>query len=251
MLSDGNFDYSKELQDNASEIDREKKLKIFASIGYALFSSTLLVVNKWAVSEFPFTNIILMMQFCSSTIASYAMIGNKARIPDKRELASFVPCVAIFFATLMTNIMTLKYLGVDMVILLRVLATFLVAIGDWLFNKRKIPSPNSCLCLISIALGSSFVFTINSSKLSLVGIGFGIAYVVCFSIDQVFLKWFTDLHYHFSCIIHIRSEIPKFPEGFLLHMQLKLEAEKFSISIIGLKKHFRILWEFQRQKLKT
>jgi hypothetical protein len=59
------------------------------------------------------------------------------------------------------------------------------------------------------------------------------------------------LHYHSSRIINIRSEIAKFPEGSLLYMQLKLEAEKSSTSIIGLKKHFRTLWEPQRQKPKT
>jgi hypothetical protein len=59
------------------------------------------------------------------------------------------------------------------------------------------------------------------------------------------------LNYHSSRIIHIRSEIAKFPEGSLLHMQLKLEVEKSNTSIIGLRKHFHTLWEPQRQKPKT
>ena len=178
--------------DIKSAREHEKKVEVLISIAYAFFSSTLLLVNKWAVNEFPFLNIVLTLQFCSSTIASFVMMGAKFRTPDKRELALFVPCVLIFFATLVTNFVSLKYLGVDIVILLRVLATFFVAAGDWLFNRRKIPSPNSMLCLVSITVASFFVFSLNTNILSFVGVCFGIGYVICFTIDQVFLKWFTD-----------------------------------------------------------
>jgi hypothetical protein len=90
-----------------------------------------------------------------------------------------------------SNVVSLKHLGVDVVILLRILSTFLVALGDWLFNERTLPSPNSTTCLVSLLLASFFVF-FDAQKFSSVGIFYGVLYMIFIAADQVFLKYFTD-----------------------------------------------------------
>jgi hypothetical protein len=56
------------------------------------------------------------------------------------------------------------------------------------------------------------------------------------------------LHYNTTRLAQIRSVIYNYPEGSLLHNELKVEAEKSTSAIINLQKHFNKLWQPQNEK---
>jgi len=59
------------------------------------------------------------------------------------------------------------------------------------------------------------------------------------------------VHYHTSRLGLISSNISNYQEGTLLRIQLQKEAGKSIASIVNLQKHFRTLWNIQKQRPKT
>ena len=59
------------------------------------------------------------------------------------------------------------------------------------------------------------------------------------------------VHYHTSRLGLISSKISNYQEETVLHIELQKEAEKSIASIVNLQKHFRTLWNIQKQRPKT
>lgn len=168
-----------------------KEGNIGVLVRYAFFSSTLLVANKWALQGFPFPNLLLSLQFSFSALAAFIVTGRKFAPPTVATMMYLVPCVAMSFLAMISNFRSLQYLGVDTVVLLRVLSTIPVAVGDWAFNGRMIPSPGSSASLLSLVVASFFVF-FDAPAFASAGIAWGFTYVLFIASDQVFLKYFVD-----------------------------------------------------------
>jgi solute carrier family 35 len=165
---------------------------------YAVFSSTLLVANKWALSWIAAPNFLMFLQSVATCVVVYVVAATMQKPValtnpvGSRETASwFFLCVFLQFITIGANMMSLHLIGVDRVILLRVFAMFPIAIGDWLFNNRHLPSANSWTCFACLGAAVFFVFGSEHESLSLGGVGWGLAYFVFITTDQVLLKRFT------------------------------------------------------------
>jgi GDP-mannose transporter len=110
---------------------------------YCFCSATMLVANKAAVVSFPFPNLLLCMQFVTSVVVPRTL-GALGYLEvdglELRKVLGFLKAVAVFFATLFTSMMALRDLNVDTVIVFRSSLPLAVAIGDFLFMQRELPS---------------------------------------------------------------------------------------------------------------
>jgi GDP-mannose transporter len=171
------------------------QLEVIAfGVAYAIFSSTLIVVNKWALSALPTPNFLLVLQSLATALLVYVITrfgGKQVRLVQKSVWKWFVACVVIQFLTILSNMFSLHYLGVDRVILLRIVAMLPIAMGDYLFNNRMMPSIQSWICFGCLCLANLFVFSNDSTNITPMGILAGLMYFVFISTDQVLLKTFT------------------------------------------------------------
>lgn len=173
------------------------------AVAYSIFSSTLLVANKWALSFRNTPNALVVYQSIATWCFMFAILlrrkGRKMFLStddtpfkNRSSFIWFVIATALQSLTIGSNLNALFHLGVDRVILLRVCAMFPIALGDWAFNNRALPSSASWLCFVTLGFAASFVFGTEHQGLSFVGFVWGCAYFVLITIDQVALKRFTQ-----------------------------------------------------------
>jgi hypothetical protein len=168
-------------------------------LAYALFSSTLLVANKWALSWIPAPNFLMTLQCLATALVVHLVASVSQRrlfvnlenpFSSRDSSMWFIVCVFVQFATIGSNMMSLHLLGVDRVILLRIFAMFPIAIGDWMLKNRHLPSFNSWACFGCLGMAVFFIFGFDKTSLSLTGIIWGSIYFVSITTDQVLLKKF-------------------------------------------------------------
>jgi len=169
---------------------------IFYVLSYALVSATMLVSNKWAIDEFPYHHIVMIAQFVSSALFVWFLKVFKVIKPpdesnrvDKDKLIKFIPVVAWFYAAIMTNLAAMKYLSVDLMVLIRTCVPFLVAFGDYAFLGRSLPSSQSWFSLVSLAFITAMVF-VREPVADTIGLLWGLTYYVTLSGSMVFTKKF-------------------------------------------------------------
>jgi len=173
---------------------------VFYVISYAFVSATMLVSNKWALNEYPYPHLVILAQFASSALFVWFLKLFKIIPPpddankvDMKKIIKFIPVVAWFYASLMTNLAAMKYLSVDLMILIRTCVPFLVAFGDYVFLGRTLPSPQSWFALISLAFITALVF-VREPVANSVGLLWGITYYCTLSGSMIFTrKFITDV----------------------------------------------------------
>jgi GDP-mannose transporter len=171
-------------------------------LAYAMFSSSLLVVNKWVLTYLPAPNLLMALQ-AASTVLLIQLVGmartrsfslgwlSGTPFESLKKFEWFLACTVLQFVTIGSNMMALYYLGVDRVILLRIVAMIPIAFGDWLVNNRRLPSVGSWLCFSTLILAALFVFGHENADLTIPGVVWGFQYLLCITCDQVVLKKFT------------------------------------------------------------
>ncbi len=166
---------------------------------YAVFSSTLLVANKWVLTVLAAPSFVMMAQFAATAFVVY-LLSSFSPTPvrldthpfeTKRHALWMIVCVLLQFVTIQANMMSLHLLGVDRVILLRIFAMFPIALGDWIWNERELPPANSWICFACLASAVFFVFGAEHAALTTNAVAWGVAYFAFISADQVLLKRFT------------------------------------------------------------
>jgi len=173
---------------------------LFYVVSYASVSATMLVANKWALNEFPYHHLVMLAQFISSAlfvwflkIFNFIPPPDEANKVDTAKIKKFIPIVVWFYAAVMTNLAAMKYLSVDLMILIRTCIPFLVAFGDYFFLGRSLPSAQSWFALICLAFITAVVF-VREPMADTVGLGWGLIYYVTLSGSMVFTKKFiTDV----------------------------------------------------------
>ncbi len=176
---------------------------IVHSLSYAFFSATLIVCNKWALKYFQAPNTLVAVQSLFTAVIAYAFLA----LFQRRILVSFAEgtpfktpkiflwvliCNVLQSVTIACNLSALHYLGVDMVILLRICAMIPIAIGDWLINGRTLPTLASWICFLCIGMSAAFVFGTEHAAVTVLGAFWGLAYFAAISTDQVVLKRFIQ-----------------------------------------------------------
>lgn len=86
------------------------------TVGYALTSSLLAIINKLAVVVFPFPGLLAMIQYLVSVLAVYLLGKAKVLEHDPLQwdkLKAFFPSALVFFLAVFSNMKVLHYANVS------------------------------------------------------------------------------------------------------------------------------------------
>lgn len=159
-------------------------------IGYALCSSLLAIINKYAVTKFNYPGLLTTLQYLTSAAGVWGLgkLGFLCHDPFNLETAKkFAPAAVVFYLAIFTNTNLLVHANVDTFIVFRSLTPLLVAIADTTFRKQPCPSKLTFLSLV-IILGGAVGYVITDSAFSLTAYSWALAYLVTITSEMVYIK---------------------------------------------------------------
>ena len=160
---------------------------------YAACSSTLSIVNKWALLALPFPGVVTACQFLT-TAAVVSALG-RAGVIDVEPLRAdkvrqMAPINVVFYMAIFTNGQVLKYSTVETFIAFRSLTPLLVAALDTIVRGQPRPSARTAACLACIALGAAS-YARDDGAFSVRGYGWGACYLAVIVTEMVYAKHVT------------------------------------------------------------
>ncbi|KAK1619401.1 hypothetical protein QYE76_024918 [Lolium multiflorum] len=159
-------------------------------IGYALCSSLLAIINKYAVTKFNYPGLLTTLQYFTSAAGVWGLgkLGFLCHDSFNLETAKkFAPAAVVFYLAIFTNTNLLVHANVDTFIVFRSLTPLLVAIADTFFRKQPCPSKLTFLSLV-IILGGAVGYVITDSAFSLTAYSWALAYLVTITTEMVYIK---------------------------------------------------------------
>ncbi|XP_051186727.1 GDP-fucose transporter 1 [Lolium perenne] len=159
-------------------------------IGYALCSSLLAIINKYAVTKFNYPGLLTTLQYFTSAAGVWGLgkLGFLCHDSFNLETAKkFAPAAVVFYLAIFTNTNLLVHANVDTFIVFRSLTPLLVAIADTFFRKQPCPSKLTFFSLV-IILGGAVGYVITDSAFSLTAYSWALAYLVTITTEMVYIK---------------------------------------------------------------
>ncbi|KAI4380051.1 hypothetical protein MLD38_006280 [Melastoma candidum] len=159
-------------------------------VGYALSSSLLAVINKYAITKFNYPGLLTALQYLTSAAGVWALgkFGFLHHDPFVVETAKkFSPAALVFFLAIFTNTNLLRHANVDTFIVFRSLTPLLVAIADTTFRKQPCPSKMTFASLLVI-LGGAIGYVATDSAFTLTAYSWALAYLITITTEMVYIK---------------------------------------------------------------
>lgn len=159
-------------------------------IGYALCSSLLAVINKYAITQFNFPGLLTALQYLTSAAGVWilARLGFLHHDPFHWDIAKkFLPAATVFYLAIFTNTNLLRHANVDTFIVFRSLTPLLVAIADTFFRKQPWPSKLTFLSLLTILAGA-VGYVATDSAFTMTAYSWALAYLVTITTEMVYIK---------------------------------------------------------------
>ncbi|KAJ7956627.1 GDP-mannose transporter like [Quillaja saponaria] len=159
-------------------------------VGYALCSSLLAVINKYAITEFNYPGLLTALQYLTSALGVWVLgkLGFLHHDPFTFETAKkFLPAALVFYLAIFTNTNLLRHANVDTFIVFRSLTPLLVAVADTAFRKQPCPSKLTFLSLV-IILGGAVGYVATDSGFTLTAYSWAFAYLVTITTEMVYIK---------------------------------------------------------------
>ncbi|PON56950.1 Sugar phosphate transporter domain containing protein [Parasponia andersonii] len=159
-------------------------------VGYALCSSLLAVINKFAITKFNFPGLLTALQYLTSALGVWVLgkLGFLHHDAFTWETAKkFLPAATVFYLAIFTNTNLLRHANVDTFIVFRSLTPLLVAIADTAFRKQPCPSRLTFLSLLVI-LGGAIGYVATDSGFTLTAYSWAFAYLVTITTEMVYIK---------------------------------------------------------------
>lgn len=175
-------------------------------VGYALCSSLLAIINKYAIDVFPFPSLLTALQYLTCVVAVAGLGGLKALEHDALKwdmVKKFLPAAFVFYMAIFTNTTLLKYANVDTFIVFRSSTPLLVAIADYLFRKQPWPGPYTFGALFVILAGA-VGYVMTDSQFTVRAYTWAFAYLFTITLEMVYIK-------------HIVSSLGLSTWGFVLY----------------------------------
>jgi GDP-mannose transporter len=131
---------------------------------YSLCSSMLLIINKLAVTYLPAPSFVLMCQLLTcaafiSALSAFGVAGCESLSSPKLKKFSLI--VFGFIGTLLCNMTTLKYVPVDTLICFRASTPLVIAVVEYFYLGRELPSVRSWLSLCGVVTGVSLYTAVD------------------------------------------------------------------------------------------
>ncbi|KDP32343.1 hypothetical protein JCGZ_13268 [Jatropha curcas] len=172
-------------------VDSTKQLTTSSLVlGYALCSSLLAVINKFAITKFNFPGLLTALQYLTSALGVWLLgkLGFLHYDAFTFETAKkFLPAALVFYLAIFTNTNVLRHANVDTFIVFRSLTPLLVAIADIVFRKQPVPSKLTFLSLFVI-LGGAVGYVATDSAFTLTAYSWAFAYLVTITSEMVYIK---------------------------------------------------------------
>eukprot|EP01059_Diplonema_ambulator_P030176 TRINITY_DN5065_c1_g2_i1.p1 TRINITY_DN5065_c1_g2~~TRINITY_DN5065_c1_g2_i1.p1 ORF type:complete len:347 (+),score=72.61 TRINITY_DN5065_c1_g2_i1:81-1121(+) len=163
---------------------------IFLASGFALSSSLLVVINKWALQNFKFGATLTAIQFAVSAGFAFLLgLSGYAEVDalDYKKVKAFMPAVCMFYISVATNLKLLESANVDTYIVVRSCVPLFTLGLEVVYLKSPFPGMKTVACLVLIFLGAcGYVATDSEFKWS--AYSYALAYLCAFTVDQVLIK---------------------------------------------------------------
>lgn len=159
-------------------------------VGYALCSSLLAVINKYAITKFNYPGLLTALQYLTSALGVWVLgkLGFLHHDAFTLETAKkFLPAAVVFYLAIFTNTNLLRHANVDTFIVFRSLTPLLVAIADTAFRKQPCPSKLTFLSLV-IILGGAVGYVATDSGFTLTAYSWAFAYLITITTEMVYIK---------------------------------------------------------------
>lgn len=159
-------------------------------VGYAICSSLLAIINKYAITRFPFPGLLTALQYATSVVGVWTA-GKSGLIYHDPFVWStakkFLPAAFVFYLAIFTNTNLLKHANVDTFIVFRSSTPLLVALADSAFRKQALPSKYTFASLLVILAGA-LGYVITDSAFTLTAYSWAFAYLVTICTEMVYIK---------------------------------------------------------------
>ncbi|KAK3439304.1 hypothetical protein EUGRSUZ_C04157, partial [Eucalyptus grandis] len=159
-------------------------------VGYALSSSLLAVINKYAITKFNYPGLLTALQYLTSALGVWVLgkVGFLHHDPFVVETAKkFFPAALVFYLAIFTNTNLLRHANVDTFIVFRSLTPLLVALADTAFRKQPCPSKLTFAALVVI-LGGAVGYVATDSAFTLTAYSWAVAYLITITTEMVYIK---------------------------------------------------------------
>ncbi|KAK7264991.1 hypothetical protein RJT34_32606 [Clitoria ternatea] len=159
-------------------------------VGYALCSSLLAIINKYAITKFNYPGLLTALQYLTSALGVYLLgkLGflhhDPFTIPTAKK---FLPAALVFFLAIFTNTNLLRHANVDTFIVFRSLTPLLVALADTAFRHQPCPSNLTFFSLIVILAGA-VGYVATDSAFTLTAYSWAFAYLITITTEMVYIK---------------------------------------------------------------
>jgi GDP-mannose transporter len=168
-----------------------------AIVGYSLCSSTLLLANKLALAHLPLPSVVSLVQIVSSTaiVVVLQLVGGAKVGPFSWVAFRAYGLYAVSFVfAIYTNMQALSEANVETIIVFRACSPIAVAVVEWFFMDRTLPSLRSTLSLLGIVAGA-VAYCVYDSQFKLNGLAaysWAVAYFFFIVIEMTYGKAVTS-----------------------------------------------------------
>ena len=180
-----------------SEVNNEQQNQaktIFILIIYCLSGSLLTIVNKLAITIFPFTNLLLFLQNGVTVvllIINYSFTSTTLPSITMEIVQLWIPVVSLFVIMLLSSLFALIYVSVPTVIVIRNLSTLSVAVLEYFMLGNTITTL-SIGTLLGMLLGAIF-YALHDLTFSIHGYLWLCVNIIGTSVYQVYIKKIVHL----------------------------------------------------------
>uniref|UniRef100_A0A7S0WX23 Sugar phosphate transporter domain-containing protein n=1 Tax=Pyramimonas obovata TaxID=1411642 RepID=A0A7S0WX23_9CHLO len=161
---------------------------------YVVMSSSMLVINKVAVTFLPAPTIVLFAQLLTSALAAVGL--NSLGIVEADELQAdkvkrFYIVALVFLSTIFANMKTLQYANVETFIVFRSSTPLVIAVLDYACLGRELPSYRSLGSLMFVTAGA-IGYVLTDKEFAVEAYTWVMVWFVVFAVDMVYIKFVVD-----------------------------------------------------------
>lgn len=164
--------------------------RVTTTLIYSLLSSTLSVVNKFTLDEFPFPAFVLAVQLTSS--ASVIYLGSEVGFVNLSSVSweivfGFVPLTISFFFLLASSLLLMANSPFNVFLICKSLTPFFMSLSETLYFRTPCPSLQSFISMAGMAIGS-VLYTRYDAHLSATYLVYALLFICCSVFEGLIAK---------------------------------------------------------------
>ncbi|KAF3519127.1 hypothetical protein DY000_02064065 [Brassica cretica] len=212
--------------------------------GYCISASLLSIINKWAITKFPYPGALTALQYLTSFagVVLSSQLGLVEHDPlTLSTMWRFLPAAMIFYLSLFTNSELLLHANVDTFIVFRSAVPIFVAVGETLFLRQPWPNVKTWGALATI-FGGSFLYVLTDYQFTVAAYAWAVAYLVSMTIDFVYIKhvvmtiglntWGLVLYNNLEALLLFPIELLIMGELKKIKHEITVESDWYEVQVV-------------------